>query len=352
MKNVLVTGACGFIGSSFVRQLLARDVASVLALDLMTYAGHLRNLSGIDDRRLVTRKGDIADRPAMEAFFTQFEIDTVVHFAAESHVDRSLHDPGAFVRTNITGTWTLLDVAKKAWNGRKDVRFHHVSTDEVYGSLLLGDPAFTEKTPYDPSSPYSASKAASDHLVRAYGRTFGLPISISNCSNNYGPRQFPEKLIPLMIQNAVEGKPLPVYGDGKQRRDWLYVEDHCEAILAILDADFPGDTFNVGGDAEMENFDIVKAVCALVDARMPAPSGLPRLETLLRYVADRPGHDRRYAIDHRKITTVIGWKPRHSFAAGLEKTVDWYLKNTEWLQALKERGSHAEWLKRNYEERK
>jgi dTDP-glucose 4,6-dehydratase len=351
MKNILVTGACGFIGSSFIRQLLARDVELVVAFDLLTYAGLQENLAGVDGPRFVFFQGDIADRARVEIAVSRLNVDTIVHFAAESHVDRSIHDPGAFVRTNIVGTWTLLDIARQQWKGRSDVRFHHVSTDEVYGSLTLEEPAFTERTPYDPSSPYSASKAASDHLVRAYGKTYGLPVTISNCSNNYGPRQYPEKLIPLMIQNAMAGESLPVYGDGKQRRDWLYVDDHSDAILAILEKGIPGETYNVGGGAEKENLEIVKAVCALVDVRMPTASGQPRVETLIKYVSDRPGHDRRYAIDHRKITENLGWAPKHSFEQGLEKTVAWYIENPQWLKTVKDRGSLADWQKKNYQER-
>lgn len=350
MKKVLVTGACGFIGSNFVEHLLAHTDAEVVALDLLTYAGLPENLAGLPLENVLFSKGDICDRNHVESIFSDGAIDTVVHFAAESHVDRSIHDPGAFIRTNIMGTWTLLDVAKDKWKGRKDVRFHHVSTDEVYGSLRQYDPAFTEKTPYDPSSPYSASKAASDHLVRAYGRTFGLPITISNCSNNYGPRQFPEKLIPLMIMNADEGKPLPVYGDGKQRRDWLYVDDHCSAIAAILGRGVPGETYNVGGGCERENIDIVKGVCRTLDRIRPLLGKKTREDSLITYVADRPGHDRRYAVDYTKIEGELGWKPKWSFEAGLEKTIRWYLENPAWTMKAKE--SMKNWMKTNYEGRK
>lgn len=352
MKHVLVTGGAGFIGSNFVRRLVEKcpDVCAVV-FDSLTYAGNLDNLEGVDQGKYVFVEADIADEKKVEWAFKTLNIDTVVHFAAESHVDRSIHDPGAFIRTNITGTFVLLEAARKAWGSRSDVRFHHVSTDEVYGSLGPKDPAFQETTAYDPSSPYSASKAAADHLVRAYFRTYKLPVTISNCSNNYGPFQYPEKLIPVIILNALEGKDLPVYGDGKQVRDWLYVVDHCDAILEILEKGKPGETYNVGGDCEKENIWIVKQVCGLLDGMKPLLVGggfCPR-EQFIKYVPDRPGHDRRYAIDFRKLYSNLGWQPAHKMWDGLKKTIQWYLDNGDWVKKVRERGGHAEWIKKNYE---
>jgi len=352
MKHVLVTGGAGFIGSNFVRRLTEKhpDTCAVV-FDSLTYAGNLDNLEGIDRGKYVFVEGDIADPEKVGWTFQKLNIDTVVHFAAESHVDRSIHDPGAFIRTNITGTFVLLEAARRAWEGKKDVRFHHVSTDEVYGSLGPKDPAFRETTPYDPSSPYSASKAAADHLVRAYFRTYKLPVTISNCSNNYGPFQYPEKLIPVIVLHALEGKELPVYGDGKQVRDWLYVEDHCDAILAILEKGETGETYNVGGDCEKENLWIVKQVCAILDGTKPLlvnGSYRPR-EELIRHVPDRPGHDRRYAIDFSKIYEKLGWQPAHKMWEGLKKTIQWYVANGKWVAGVRERGGHAEWMKKNYE---
>lgn len=355
MKNVLVTGGAGFIGSNFVRMLIAKEPeAHAIVLDALTYAGNLDNLKGVDPKRWIFVDGDVADEKKAAFVFGTFKPDTVVHFAAESHVDRSIHDPGAFVRTNITGTWTLLEQARRHWGADGSTRFHHISTDEVYGSLGPEDPAFTERTSYDPSSPYSASKAAADHLVRAYHRTYGLSITISNCSNNFGPYQYPEKLIPLMILNAKEGKPLPVYGDGKQRRDWLYVEDHCEAVLLILKKGRIGETYNIGGDNEAENIEIVRQVCRLVDGAFPMESSMGRISresALIRHVEDRPGHDRRYAINFGKLHRETGWLPAHSMADGLRKTVDWYLSNPEWVQAVRKKGGYAEWHRKNYAER-
>jgi dTDP-glucose 4,6-dehydratase len=352
MKHVLVTGGAGFIGSNFVRRLSEKrpDVCAVV-LDSLTYAGNLDNLEGVDQGKYVFVEGDVADEKKMGWVFETLNIDTVVHFAAESHVDRSIYDPGAFIRTNITGTFVLLEAAKKAWGKRKDVRFHHVSTDEVYGSLGPKDPAFKETTPYDPSSPYSASKAAADHLARAYFRTYQLPVTISNCSNNYGPYQYPEKLIPVIILNALEGKELPVYGDGKQVRDWLYVVDHCDAILEILEKGELGETYNIGGDCEKENIWIVKQICGLLDGMKPlmVNGGFCPREQFIKHVPDRPGHDRRYAIDFRKIYSSLGWQPAHKMWDGLKKTIQWYLENGKWVKAVRERGGHAEWMKKNYE---
>jgi len=362
MKNVLTTGGAGFIGSNFIRHLLRTDPAVyVVNLDALTYAGSLENLRGLpDESRHTFVKGDICDRPLVEKLLCDHHIDTVVHFAAESHVDRSIHGPGAFVQTNITGTFTLLEACRGAWSPQSSVstpqspyRFHHVSTDEVFGSLSPTDPAFTETTPYDPSSPYSASKAASDHLVRAYARTYGLPVTITNCSNNYGPYQFPEKLIPLVILNAFEGKPLPVYGDGRQIRDWLYVTDHCEAIRVILQRGQPGETYNIGGDNQPTNIEIVHTICDLItDLRPPSPnSHLPSPRSLITFVKDRPGHDRRYAMDITKAKRDLGWQPRHSLATGLRETVQWYLNHPEWIAAIRTQGDYQQWLSQNYASR-
>lgn len=351
MKNVLVTGGAGFIGSNFVPMLLARDPAlRVIVLDVLTYAGHRPNLDE-SSGRITFIQGNIGDKGLVTDILASDDVDTVVHFAAESHVDRSILGPEIFVETNITGTFRLLEACRQVWlhpsrrpGDRR--RFHHVSTDEVYGSLGPEDPPFLESTPYDPTSPYSASKAAADHLVRAYGRTFGIETTISNCSNNYGPFQYPEKLIPLMILNARDGKPLPIYGDGRQRRDWLYVDDHCEGILQILEHGKPGHTYNIGGDGEKENIDIVRLICQKLDTLQPLPDGSPH-ESLMRFVKDRPGHDRRYAICSRKLTEETGWRPAYSLAAGIEKTVDWYLSNGAWLEAVTAKGL-ASWMKVHY----
>ncbi len=345
MKNILVTGGAGFIGSNFVRFALRVDpTIRIVNLDALTYAGSLENLKDLPhpDRHLFVR-GDICDRPLVERILREHQIDAVIHFAAESHVDRSIHNPGQFIQTNITGTFTLLEAAR-----HRNTRFHHVSTDEVFGSLRPHDPSFTETTPYDPSSPYSASKAASDHLVRAYARTYGLPVTITNCSNNYGPYQFPEKLIPLMILNALEGKPLPVYGDGMQVRDWLYVEDHCEAIWQVLQHGRHGETYNIGGDNQPPNIEIVKTICALLDELRPAPT--PHA-SLITHVPDRPGHDRRYAMDITKIKRELGWSPRHSLSSGLRATVLWYLDHPDWLAAIRQQSGFNDWLHKNYTQR-
>ena len=357
MKTVLVTGGAGFIGSNFVRYLLRVEPAvKVVSLDALTYAGTLENLKGLpDDRRHVFVRGDICDRALVDKLLREHTVDTIAHFAAESHVDRSIHGPGLFVQTNIVGTQVLLDAARQAWLADKiaapaATRFHHVSTDEVFGSLKPKDPAFTESTPYDPSSPYSASKAASDHLVRAYSRTYGLPVTITNCSNNYGPHQFPEKLIPLMILNGINGRPLPVYGDGQQIRDWLYVEDHCEAIRCILNGGRAGETYNVGGDNQPPNIDIVHNICALLDELLPASPHRPHT-SLIQHVTDRPGHDRRYAMNITKIKTGLGWTPRHSLQAGLRATVQWYLDHPEWIAAIQQQAGYQQWIDRNYAKR-
>jgi dTDP-glucose 4,6-dehydratase len=354
MKNILVTGGAGFIGANFVRYLLkAEPQAKVVNLDLLTYAGSLENLKDLPDpERHFFVQGDICDAELVASLFREHQIDTVVHFAAESHVDRSILGPGPFVRTNVMGTFTLLETAKQVWaesGGMTGRRFHHVSTDEVFGSLSATDPAFSETTPYDPRSPYSASKASSDHLVRAYFHTYGLPVTITNCSNNYGPLQFPEKLIPLMVLNAVRGKPLPIYGDGKQIRDWLYVEDHCEAIYRVAKDGKPGETYNVGGGNQPYNIDLVTEICAILDELHPASAPHAALMT---HVTDRPGHDRRYAMDITKIRRELGWTPRHDIESGLRETVQWYLKNSDWVQAIFEQDGYGDWLEKNYEKRK
>jgi len=335
---ILVTGGAGFIGGAFVRQWIAEESAKLVNLDALTYAGNLDSLESIQaDPAYTFVHGDILDGPLVAELLREHEPRAIVHFAAESHVDRSIDGPAAFIQTNVVGTCTLLDVAMKYWRdssaeARDRFRFLHVSTDEVYGSLGPTG-AFTETTPYSPNSPYSASKASSDHFVRAYHHTFGLPTLITNCSNNYGPFQFPEKLIPLMILNAVEGKPLPVYGDGMQIRDWLYVDDHCEAIRTVLAGGAPGETYNVGGNCERPNIEIVRTICSIVDRLRPDLAHRP-CEGLLKYVKDRPGHDRRYAIDASKIKRDLGWEPKQNLKTGLEATVRWYLDNPTWVARI------------------
>jgi dTDP-glucose 4,6-dehydratase len=348
MKNVMVTGGCGFIGVNLIRYMF-EDLSfegRIINVDKLTYAANPLSLKDIADKqgdRYVFCRADISDRGAVAGIMDQFGIDTVCHLAAESHVDRSITGPAAFVQTNIVGTWTLLDLARER-QGR--IRhFHHVSTDEVFGSLGPSG-FFHEETPYRPNSPYSASKASSDHLVRAYNATYGLPVTISNCSNNYGPYQFPEKLIPLMILNALDGKPLPVYGDGMNVRDWLYVRDHCSAICRIMEAGPTGETYTVGGRCEMPNIAVVRSLCDLVDELAPPlPSG-PR-RGLITFVKDRPGHDRRYAIDCAKIVARLGWAPEESFDSGLRRTVAWYLSNPEWVRQVRT-GEYLEWIRRHY----
>ncbi len=348
---LLVTGGAGFIGSNFVLDWLAQSYEAIINLDKLTYAGNLRNLATLaDDPRHVFVQGDICDRALVDHLLATHRPSAIVHFAAESHVDRSIHGPGAFMRTNIDGTFTLLEAARSYWNtlqgaDLKQFRFHHVSTDEVYGSLSPGAPPFTETSPYQPNSPYSASKAASDHLVRAWHHTYGLPITISNCSNNYGPYHFPEKLIPLVITNALAGKLLPIYGDGQQIRDWLYVTDHCSAIRRILEVGKEGEIYNVGGWNEMPNIDIVNAIIKLLDELKPDPIG--SYARLITYVADRPGHDRRYAIDARKIERELSWRPAENFATGIRKTVEWNLTNQKWVAHVTS-GEYRRWVDRNY----
>ena len=345
---MLVTGGCGFIGSNFIRYLLKESDFSgyIINIDKLTYAGNPENLSDIE-RNYSTRykfiKGDICDQDLLNNMFAKYGIDTICHFAAESHVDRSIVKPDAFIRTNIIGTFNLLEIARANLNHVQ--LFHHISTDEVFGTLPESG-FFTEETPYKPNSPYSASKASSDHLVRAYYKTYDLPITISNCSNNYGPYQFPEKLIPLTILNAMEGKSLPVYGDGKNIRDWLYVRDHCSAIWTIIKNGRKGETYNIGGNNEMKNLEIVEMICDILDNTTKKLAKRSRKE-LITFVKDRPGHDRRYAIDFRKLKNEMGWTPLESLETGLEKTVEWYLRNEEWVRHIKT-GEYLSWIHQHY----
>lgn len=348
---ILVTGGAGFIGSNFVLDWLAQCDEPVLNLDVLTYAGNLENLKALEgDARHVFVQGDIGDAALLTRLFAEYRPRAVVHFAAESHVDRSIHGPDAFVQTNVVGTFRLLEAARAHWmglpgGGKEEFRFLHVSTDEVYGSLGPEDAPFTETTPYAPNSPYSASKASSDHLVRAYHHTYGLPTLTTNCSNNYGPYQFPEKLIPLVMANALAGKPLPIYGDGMNVRDWLFVGDHCSAIRRVLAAGTLGEVYNVGGWNEMPNIEIVKTICALLDEMRPDPAG--PYARLITYVKDRPGHDRRYAIDARKIERDLGWRPAETFETGIRKTVRWYLDNQSWVSNVMS-GAYRDWVSRQY----
>jgi dTDP-glucose 4,6-dehydratase len=353
MKNVLITGGAGFIGSNFVRHLLrAGPELRLVTLDALTYAGSLENLKDLPDpARHTFVQGDICDRILVEDTLRQYQIDTLVHFAAESHVDRSILGPGPFVQTNLIGTFTLLEATRQVWgdNGGFDGRrFHHVSTDEVFGSLAPDDPAFCETSSYDPHSPYSASKAGSDHLARAYFHTYGLPVTLTNCSNNYGPYQFPEKLIPLVILNALHGQPLPVYGDGKQIRDWLFVEDHCEAIRLVLEKGRPGETYNIGGSNQLANIKIVQQICSILDELRP--DGAPH-DRLITHVPDRHGHDRRYAMNITKIQTELGWSPRHDLTSGLRTTVEWVLIHPDWVAVIAQQSGYNDWLEKNYGKR-
>ena len=352
---ILVTGGAGFIGSNFVLDWLDGIDEPVLNLDKLTYAGNLQNLSSLkDDSRHLFVRGDIGDSELMTRLLGEHKPRAIINFAAESHVDRSIHGPEDFIQTNIMGTFRLLEAARAYWAGlavefKKSFRFLHVSTDEVYGSLGKAEPAFTENHRYEPNSPYSASKAASDHLVRAYHHTYGLPVLTTNCSNNYGPYHFPEKLIPLMIVNALAGKPLPVYGDGMQVRDWLYVKDHCSAIRRVLEAGRIGEVYNVGGWNEKPNIDIVNTICALLDELRPRADGKP-YQSHISYVTDRPGHDRRYAIDARKIEQELGWKPTETFESGIRKTVQWYLTHQDWVAQVQS-GGYRDWVQTNYSQR-
>ncbi|HIF9186762.1 TPA: dTDP-glucose 4,6-dehydratase [Photobacterium damselae] len=335
--KILVTGGAGFIGSAVVRHIINNTQDSVINLDKLTYAGNLESLSDVENSdRYIFEKVDICDREELDRVFTQHQPDAVMHLAAESHVDRSIDGPAAFIETNIIGTYTMLEAARQYWNQLDEVRksvfrFHHISTDEVYGDLEGTDDLFTEKTSYSPSSPYSASKASSDHLVRAWLRTYGLPTIVTNCSNNYGPYHFPEKLIPLMILNALEGKQLPVYGNGMQIRDWLYVEDHASALYTVVTQGEIGETYNIGGHNEKANIEVVKTICSLLEELVPnKPQGIAQYQDLITYVTDRPGHDVRYAIDATKIAAELGWKPAETFESGIRKTVEWYLNNEKW----------------------
>jgi dTDP-glucose 4,6-dehydratase len=351
-KSILVTGGAGFIGSNFILQWLATENTPVVNLDKLTYAGNLANLeSASSDNRYSFVHGDIGDRGLIAELLQRHRPQAIVHFAAESHVDRSIHAPDDFVRTNVNGTFNLLEETRTYWSALRDdaktsFRFLHVSTDEVYGSLGATDPAFSETTAYAPNSPYSASKAASDHLVRAYHHTYGLPMLTTNCSNNYGPYQFPEKLIPLVILNALNGKPLPVYGDGQNVRDWLYVADHCDAIRTVLRKGRAGETYNIGGKNEKRNLEIVNVICALLDELRPNDPVVPHSK-LITFVQDRPGHDRRYAIDARKIEAELGWKPRETFETGIRKTIEWYLANHAWIEGVTS-GTYRQWIAKQY----
>jgi dTDP-glucose 4,6-dehydratase len=349
---ILVTGGAGFIGANFVLDWLAGGGEPVVNLDALTYAGNLQNLeSAAADGRHRFVRGDIRDRDLVERLLAELAVRAIVHFAAESHVDRSIHGPEDFVSTNVVGTFRLLEAARAHWAalpaGERDAfRFVHVSTDEVYGSLGPDDPAFSETHRYQPNSPYSATKAASDHLVRGYHHTYGLPVVTTNCSNNYGPFQFPEKLIPLVIHNALAGKPLPIYGDGRQVRDWLYVGDHCAAIRRVLEAGRPGDVYNIGGSSEMANIDVVHVLCGILDELQPRTDGRSYREQIA-FVKDRPGHDRRYAIDARKITGELGWRPAETFSSGMRRTVEWYLDHQDWVANVTS-GSYRDWVTRHY----
>ena len=348
MKTFLVTGGAGFIGSAVVRHLINNTDHQVINVDKLTYAGNLSSLDTVaNNKRYCFEQIDICDAEALKTLFEQYQPDVVMHLAAESHVDRSIDGPGDFIQTNIVGTYTLLEASRSYWSSlsaakKQDFLFHHISTDEVYGDLHGTDDLFTETTSYAPSSPYSASKAGSDHLVRAWQRTFGLPTLVTNCSNNYGPFHFPEKLIPLMILNALSGKPLPVYGDGKQIRDWLFVEDHARALVKVATTGKIGETYNIGGHNEKTNIEVVKTLCQLLEELAPnKPAGIEHYEDLITYVKDRPGHDVRYAIDASKIERELGWKPQETFETGLRKTVQWYLSNQPWWQAIQD-GSYQQ----------
>ena len=351
---ILLTGGAGFVGSAVVRQLVRETDSTVVNVDALTYAANPDSLAETwGDARHRFQQADICDRESVRRLFHDYRPDAVMHLAAESHVDRSIAAPSVFVESNVVGTHNLLEAARDYWGrldtgSRAQFRFHHVSTDEVYGDLGPDEPAFTEDTPYAPSSPYSASKAASDHLVRAWHRTYGLPVVISNCSNNYGPYQFPEKLIPLMILNALEGKPLPVYGKGENIRDWLYVEDHARALRTVLENGASGRTYNIGGRSERTNLDVVRTICRILDRLAPDAKG-PH-ERLIQFVADRPGHDRRYAIDDTRIAQELGWRPLEDFESGLEKTVRWYLDNAAWTERARS-GAYRDWIKANYGQR-
>ncbi|WP_160255470.1 dTDP-glucose 4,6-dehydratase [Acinetobacter indicus] len=353
--RILVTGGAGFIGSAVIRHIIQNTEHQVLNVDKLTYAGNLESLISVaDNQRYQFSQTDICDRAALEHLFQTFKPDAVMHLAAESHVDRSISGPFAFIETNIIGTYQLLEAARNYWlNLPKELknkfRFHHISTDEVYGDLEGTADLFTETTSYSPSSPYSASKASSDHLVRAWHRTYGLPVVVTNCSNNYGPYHFPEKLIPLMILNALQGKPLPIYGNGQQIRDWLFVEDHARALYKVVTEGAVGETYNIGGHNEKANIEVVHAICTLLEELAPnKPEGVQQYKELITYVTDRPGHDVRYAIDASKIKKELGWEPAESFESGLRKTVEWYLSNQEWVEHIQS-GEYLSWLEKQYQ---
>lgn len=352
--KLLITGGAGFIGSAVIRHIIKNKQDHVLNIDKLTYAGNLESLNSIDtNARYQFIQADICDADHLKQIFAQYQPDVVMHLAAESHVDRSISGPAAFIETNIVGTYQLLEVARQYWAGldqqcQQSFRFHHISTDEVYGDLEGTTDLFTEQTPYSPSSPYSASKASSDHLVRAWHRTYGLPVLITNCSNNYGPYHFPEKLIPLIILNALEGKPLPVYGKGNQIRDWLYVEDHARALYSVVTQGQIGETYNIGGHNEKQNIEVVHAICELLEELAPnKPQGVAQYKDLIHFVQDRPGHDVRYAIDASKIQQDLNWTPEETFESGLRKTVQWYLDNSAWVQHVKS-GEYQNWISQQY----
>lgn len=353
-QKILVTGGAGFIGSALIRLLIRQTDCHAVNVDKLTYAGNPESLADVaESERYAFEQVDICDGQALARVFKVHQPDAVMHLAAESHVDRSIEGPGAFIQTNVVGTYNLLEQARSYWNeldatAKASFRFHHISTDEVYGDLEPQDPAFTETTRYAPSSPYSASKAASDHLVRAWHRTYGLPVLLTNCSNNYGPYQFPEKLIPLMILNALEGKPLPVYGKGENIRDWLYVDDHARALHYVLQHGEPGRTYNIGGRSERSNLDIVHQLCATLERLAPRTSG--HYTDLIQFVTDRPGHDQRYAIDDTRVATELGWQPQEDLETGLRKTIQWYLDNPQWVERVRS-GEYRDWVKSNYGQR-
>lgn len=354
--KILVTGGAGFIGSAVIRHIIQNTNNKVINVDKLTYAGNLESLLSVSDSaRYQFSQMDICDRAALDRIFQEFKPDAVMHLAAESHVDRSISGPYAFLETNIIGTYHLLEASRQYWNelgdeGKSNFRFHHISTDEVYGDLEGTTDLFTETTSYSPSSPYSASKASSDHLVRAWNRTYGLPVVVTNCSNNYGPFHFPEKLIPLMILNALQGKPLPVYGNGQQIRDWLFVEDHARALYKVVTEGAVGETYNIGGHNEKANIDVVHGICELLEELAPnKPAGINIYKDLITYVKDRPGHDVRYAIDASKIKNELNWVPEESFETGLRKTVEWYLSNTEWVEHVQS-GEYQSWLNKQYQD--